>query len=96
MAMGSGLGCSLELSAVLNRLRSEGMETALFAESIGAVLVEVADADKERLEKTGLAVPVGRVTDAFELSVTHGSFRATAGMEQLVSAWERPFQEVAR
>ena len=95
MALGSGLGCSFEPEGLLDRLRTDCRETVLFAEMVGAVLIEISDKDAAQAEKELNAVPVGRTTMASELSFRMGNETLALDMDELVSCWEKPFREVA-
>jgi phosphoribosylformylglycinamidine synthase len=93
MAMGSGLGCRIDLGLLADR--TKGFEAALFAESIGSILIEAEEGEAARVEKTLDAIPVGRVTGTAELSIQMGSMTVAAEIDGLIREWEKPFREVA-
>jgi phosphoribosylformylglycinamidine synthase II len=93
MAMGSGLGCSIELDML--EKKTKGFETALFGESVGCILVEVAEGGADAAARTLDALPLGRVTETPDLSIRMGKWTVTAGMEGLIGEWKKPFREVA-
>ncbi len=94
-ALGSGLGCSIELENLMDILRTNRRETVLFAEMIGAVLIELPEKDSILAEKELGAVPVGRIAEASGLCFHTGNEILALDMDELVSSWEKPFREVA-
>jgi phosphoribosylformylglycinamidine synthase len=96
MALGGDLGCEIDLADITDRLRAETPETGLFAEMIGALLVEVAGANAVYLIENFDAVPVGRVVEDPAITINTGGMTISLPMEELVSVWEKPFQEAAR
>ena len=63
---------------------------------IGALLVEVAKANADQLIENFDAVPVGRVVENPAITINTGGMTISPPMEELVSVWEKPFQEAAR
>jgi phosphoribosylformylglycinamidine synthase len=90
MCLGGRLGAQVELAPLLNgSLTAEG---ALFGESNGRLLVEVADADAPAFEAAlaGTALTrLGAVSAVQRLSITlAGAPAVELGIEQLLSAWK--------
>ncbi|HXF61589.1 MAG TPA: AIR synthase-related protein, partial [Caldilineaceae bacterium] len=86
MALGGRLGAQVELSPDLDLL------TALFAESNGRLLVEVAPEHAAAFEATLAGEPLfqlGQVTAAPRLVIAHrGAVQVDLSVEQLLSAWK--------
>ncbi|MHB0912232.1 MAG: AIR synthase-related protein [Armatimonadota bacterium] len=84
-AMGGGLGAELTLSG-----RPDG---ALFAEAVGAILLELdAEADPFTLFGGLPWTEVGRVTEKPEIAFAGQRY----SIGELVKIWEKPFAEVVR
>jgi len=96
MALGSGLGCRIDLSGLTKRLKAEFPEIGLFAEMIGVLLIEASEEHAGKIEKELNGVPLGRVTKTPDLAINTGSIKFNLSMKELVGLWEKPFQEVAR
>ena len=95
MSLGSGLGCRMDAFALAKLLRTGGPEAALFAEMVGAVLIEVPEDRAEKICGQTGAFAVGRVLEDPILSVRTGSLDLNLEAESLASVWEKPFKEVA-
>ncbi|MBN2415986.1 hypothetical protein JXO52_09095 [bacterium] len=96
MALGSGLGCSLDLSTLQRKLGGGDPAPALFGEMIGAVLLEVDPLDGDALAASLPAVIAGEVTGSPELRITTVKETLSMTMDELARAWERPFREAAQ
>jgi phosphoribosylformylglycinamidine synthase II len=95
MSLGSGLGCRLETDALIDAIGAKSPEPALFAEMVGAVLIEVPDDRAGEIRGRTGAVAVGRVLGDSVLSVIVDSLELKWAVDDLASAWEKPFREVA-
>ncbi|MFH1941661.1 MAG: AIR synthase-related protein [bacterium] len=95
MALGSGLGCEIDLSIMKNHLGQSTLEACLFAESIGAILIEIEEKNTHRIETDLDGILLGRIKDEFNIAVKTDSMTVQLPMQDLISAWEKPFREVA-
>lgn len=95
MALGSGLGCQVESSALVGRLGLETPEPALFGEMTGAVLVGVPSGRAAAVERETGAVVVGRVIGKPHLAFRLGPAEFKMDVEKLAASWSKPFAEVA-
>ncbi len=93
-ALGGGMGCRLDLADALHRLGAPSLESLLFAESIGAVLLEVEPSSRKKLEKETKALLLGSVAASPLLCIETGAAALELPMEKLETVWERPFREV--
>lgn len=89
MALGSDLGAVLDTT----KLRID--PTAfVFAESIGSVLIEVENEEAGAIAQALGGIIIGNVKKTPELTILTEDGNMTLAMDDLVSAWERPFREV--
>jgi hypothetical protein len=95
MSLGSGLGCRLETAALIEAIGAQSPEPALFAEMVGAVLIEVPPERAREIHARTGAVSLGRVLEEPVLSIGMGSLEMKWAVEDLASSWEKPFREVA-
>ncbi len=96
MALGSGLGCRIDLSALSQSLDLKQPETGLFAEMIGSILVETEETkEKEMIEKFN-AIPIGVIVNDPELTLNTGEQTIHLPMKKLIEVWESPFRKVVR
>jgi phosphoribosylformylglycinamidine synthase II len=96
MALGSGLGCQLSLDRLIAALPSLRTDTALFAEMIGTIIIEVPPEHGSRIEELLPAILLGSVIQEREISLEWGKNKLDLCMQDLVRIWEQPFREVAR
>lgn len=93
-ALGSGLGARVDVAA-FPKGRKDG---ALFAESVGSILLEVdAGCDLQKLF-TGLPwMEIGLITDKSAIAIMDGENEIwRSDVDVLTKAWEKPFLEVVR
>ena len=95
MALGSGLGCDIDLSELRERMPGGSAEAALFGEMIGAMIVEVAETDADTVENQFNGIRLGRIIEKEELKIKGIELEITLPMNDIITAWEKPFQEVA-
>jgi phosphoribosylformylglycinamidine synthase len=93
-ALGSGLGANVDLASFPNG-RKDG---ALFAESVGSILVEIdSESDPSKLFDGMPWIEIGRVADKSELKIMDGQSEVwRSGIDDLSKVWEKPFLEVVR
>ncbi|MBN1779801.1 hypothetical protein JW948_01625 [bacterium] len=96
MAMGGGLGCSVDLQPLINSMTSGRPDAALFAEAVGAFVIEVPHAYRKEIESSLPVVPLGEVTAGDGLQITWETETLNLNMDRLIRIWERPFREVAQ
>lgn len=72
------------------------MDRTLFAEMIGAVLVEVHANAAEKVSELENAVALGEVITGNTIKLERNERTFELSMQELTSAWEKPFSEVAR
>jgi phosphoribosylformylglycinamidine synthase II len=95
MSLGSGRGCRIETAALSKALGVEAPEAALFAEMIGAVLIEVPENSAEEICRGTGAVAVGGILADPVLSIRAESLELKLHTADLAAVWEKPFKEVA-
>ena len=93
MALGSDLGCSLDMSPLQQNLNGTG-EAALFGEMLGALIVEVSEENQERIENELGGIPLGKTISDAGLVLQIDNMLLKLPMEELIQVWEKPFQEV--
>jgi len=95
MSLGSGLGCRMETAALSRALRAGAPGAALFAEMVGAVIIETPqDRAADICKRTG-AVAFGSTDADPELTIQVESLELKLPMADLAAVWEKPFKEVA-
>jgi hypothetical protein len=94
MALGSGLGCDIDLGILLNRLGIDRPEIGLFAEMVGAMVLEVEQKFTNKVIKKLQGVELGRIVNDFSLKVNSEIFSANLPLPELRQAWKTPFSEV--
>ena len=94
MGMGSKLGCHVDLTQLTNRLGVKKPSIGLFAEMIGAILIEVEEKDTEEVRENLNGVFVGEIIEDYTLTIDTDSIEFSVSMEELVTTWEKPFYEV--
>jgi phosphoribosylformylglycinamidine synthase len=95
MALGSGMGCRVDLGPLQKAIGTGFAEAALFAEMAGAVLIEVPAGRAETVAREIRAVPVGTVCDDPVLLFRTGALEFKLDVETLAEAWAKPFRGVA-
>jgi len=96
MALGSGLGCRIDLSCLSQSLDLQQPEIGLFAEMVGSILVETNEKkEKEMIEKFN-AVPVGTIVNNPDILLNTGRETIHLPMNELIEVWESPFRKVVR
>ena len=96
MALGSGLGCQVDLSLLNGNLNQKSSESALFAEMIGSILIEVdPNHEKEIVTKLN-AIPIGTIGKEQIIALKTGAETVELSMDELITVWEEPFRKVAR
>ena len=92
MCIGGRLGAAVDVALSIEGNAVTQLHTALFSESNGRLLLEVALADVEALEKrfAGLPLaPLGAVTETTQLVLDRGQERIfNLPVDELVSAWK--------
>lgn len=96
MALGGGLAAELDLNPAMKKTGQSRLDTLLFAEMIGAVLIEVPAQSADQVAELNNAIRLGEVTDGNVIGVRTNETRFELPMRLLVDAWEKPFLEVAR
>ena len=96
MALGSGLGCEINLSKLLSRLNTSSPETGLFAEMIGAVIVEVETDIADMIINKYDAVPLGNVIAEQGIRIHLQNLSFQMSMDELTEVWQKPFQGIAK
>lgn len=92
MSLGSGLGCELELRGLTVRPDVPSADAALFAESVGCIMVETLPEHQRALEGAG-AVRIGQTLKKRDL-VFHSDVETAMPMQELEACWEEPFREI--
>jgi phosphoribosylformylglycinamidine (FGAM) synthase-like enzyme len=96
MALGSGLGCRIDLSALSQSLDPKQPETGLFAEMIGSILVETEETKEKEMIENFNAIPIGVIVNDPELTLNTGEQTIRLPMKKLIEVWESPFRKVVR
>jgi len=94
MALGSGLGCDINLRILMNRLGIDRPEIGLFAEMVGALVLEVEQKLTNKVINELQGVELGRIVDDSSLKVNSEIFSADLPLPELKQAWKIPFSEV--
>jgi phosphoribosylformylglycinamidine (FGAM) synthase-like enzyme len=94
-SMGSGLGALIDFGAFPENARKDGN---LFAEAVGALLLEVDDfVDPFKLFAGLPFIEVGRVIADPQIKIKDKGMEVLhLPIEDLVRVWEKPFAEVVR
>lgn len=92
MALGSHLGCRLNLNPLQQNLNGCA-ETALFGEMLGALIVEVGTENESRIENEG-GIRLGKTVPDAKLELQMDDILVKLPMEKLIQVWEKPFLEV--
>ncbi|MCK5148258.1 hypothetical protein KAR48_15990 [bacterium] len=90
MAMGSELGVTFDTA----KLRT-GAILALFAETIGTMIIEVNSDDAGPVSDALGGIIIGNVKNKPELTILTEDGNISLTIDSMVKAWERPFREVA-
>ena len=93
MALGSGLGCKIDLTTLAKTLKASSPEIGLFAEMIGAVVLETEEVSSIRAETP--ATQIGEVISEPVLIFVLENDEITFEMKDLIDIWKKPFAEVA-
>jgi phosphoribosylformylglycinamidine synthase len=94
MAVGSGLGCRINLTDLAGQLDAKLPEHVLFAEMIGAVVIEAHPSNRKALEEDLGAICIGEIQPdpVIHLDAENPlSFE----MKDLIQVWEAPFKEIS-
>ncbi|MBN2029711.1 hypothetical protein JW824_05645 [bacterium] len=94
MALGSGLGCRIDLSALVNPLGVQQPEIVLFAEMIGAQIIEVEEEACPSVENALNGICIGQVTEGTSLEIKIPQQVLCLEMKELIAIWEAPFRKV--
>ncbi len=94
MALGSGLGCRIDLTVLTDRLNIEQPEIGLFAEMIGAQIIEVEEKDIHSVENDLNGICIGQVTEGTSLDIHVSQQILHLEMDELIAVWEKPFRKV--
>lgn len=95
MALGSGLGCEIDLTGLKNLLSISREDSLLFGEAIGSVILEVSPLHGEKMMAKYGAIPIGKVIPDPWIRIHFERGEVTLLMDELISVWEKPFREVA-
>ena len=96
MALGGGKGCQINLDPLMNALPSHRLDAALFAEMIGASIIEVKPESIPDIENALPVIPLGVVVPDNQIKLKWSTEQLIMEMPDLIRIWERPFQEVAK
>ncbi|HHS12660.1 MAG TPA: hypothetical protein ENN03_02700 [bacterium] len=96
MALGSGLGCRVDLEFLNDHLEADSVQSGLFAEMIGCVLLETDPESAEEVQQSLGGCTAGRITNSPDIELRIPGGLASLKMDTLIQAWEKPFQEIAR
>ena len=92
MCIGGRLGATVDIALDLETNGASNPQTALFSESNGRLLLEVAPADVDALQELLSGLPLaalGAVTQATQLALNNGRERLFhLSVEELVAAWK--------
>ncbi len=94
MALGSGLGCTINLDLLSSKLNENPVQAALFGEMIGASVVEVKPEHASSIETELGATLLGEVDKANSLNISIQSNEIKLMMSDLEKKWETPFRKV--
>ncbi|MBN1893062.1 hypothetical protein JW906_01140 [bacterium] len=92
MSLGSGLGCRLNAQSLMGLGSRLSLDAALFAESIGCIMVETLPGQERIMEDSG-AVRIGRTLQSRDLIIALDE-EMTFPMEELAASWAKPFSEI--
>ena len=95
MALGSGMGCRIDLENIRNGNPDRRLDSALFAEMIGAWIIEVPADSTETVESLLPVTAIGNVTGENSIHLNWNGAYLQLDMNELIGHWEQPFREVA-
>jgi phosphoribosylformylglycinamidine synthase II len=95
MALGSGMGCRIDLEKIRKTLSNRRLDSALFAEMIGAWIIEVPVDSVEYFESRLPVTAIGSVTQENVIHLQWDGSELELKMDELIGHWEQPFREVA-
>ncbi len=95
MALGSGLGCHVELDLLIDSLPSKRVDSALFAEMTGAMLIETEPGQANAIQSGIPAIPLGEISAGSDIHLKWRNEHVNLNLHELTAAWEKPFREVA-
>lgn len=96
MALGSGMGCDVNLSQLQTRIKSSDPASGLFTEMIGAVVIEAEPDKTELIMKKTNAVFLGKTIVEPEIRLKADHLSIEMPMDELTAVWQKPFQEIAK
>jgi phosphoribosylformylglycinamidine synthase II len=96
MALGGNWTVRLDLKSLMEKTGQSRMDHLLFAEMIGAVIVEVPTDSIGEVSSLDNAVAIGEVITGNAIRIKWNNHMHELPMRELTAAWEKPFMEVAR
>ena len=96
MSLGSGLGADISLESINELLNPDIPEAALFAEMIGAVLLEIPAEKAESAARDLGGAVIGEIKEEPVISVDTTSMSVSISLETMIKEWEKPFREIIR
>jgi phosphoribosylformylglycinamidine synthase II len=95
MALGGGKGCRINLEQIRKMLPNRRLDCALFAEMIGAWIIEVQPDSVEYFESRLPVTAIGSVIQENAIHLIWDGAELNLNMDELTEHWEQPFREVA-
>jgi phosphoribosylformylglycinamidine synthase II len=95
MSLGSEMGCRIDLEKIRKTLSNRRLDCALFAEMIGAWIIEVTADSVEYIESRLPVTAIGSVTQDNTIHLHWDGAELKLKMDELIEHWEQPFREVA-
>ncbi len=94
MALGSQMGCRINLSAISDSMGLKDQHIALFAEMIGAILFEIDEKSEIEFAEEIESVAVGEIIPERVFIIETEDFSLNIPFSELLEAWEKPFREL--
>jgi len=94
MAMGSGMGCDIDLQNIMSHLNVDRLEKVLFSEMIGSLILEV-DKDSADIVKQELdCLELGQIINDPHLHFDTDTLSVQVSLSELIQVWKKPFPDL--
>jgi len=94
MCLGGGYGADISVAACKDTLDSPVPEAPLFAEMIGAAVLEADPDTADAMAKDLGGIIIGEVIRDRRMNIDTGPLQLSIDMETLCNQWEQPFREI--
>ncbi|MFO7890067.1 MAG: AIR synthase-related protein [bacterium] len=91
MAMGSGLGCEINLKNIMSNMNANRLENVLFSEMIGSLILEVDKDSADIVIQELDCLELGQIINGSHLNFDTDKFSAHFSLSELIEVWKKPF-----